>query len=236
MHADTFFVLDFDRCIGNTNEFQVVLEEVLTGAGFSVESFRKIRERIEGTGRTFDTIHQVRLMLETTNSDYSWGDIRQRLIDKSQAKDMLLPYARELLAILDDYQLPYGIITYGVEEAWQLIKLEGAHLLNVPHLITHIEEKGKLLTGWKHHNDLFSIPPALTKNFEQINVSKLVFLDDKAKSFWGIPSGVEGIHVISPQGNKLLAQQGDVPEHVTDVIGIDGAIQLLFPERHLDKV
>jgi hypothetical protein len=227
MYADTFFVLDFDRCIGNTVGFQSVLEEVLTRAGLSVVSFQEARARIEASGRTFDTINQAHLMLREIGSDIAWESIRQQLIEEAQAKDMLLPYARELLTKLDDLHLPYGIITYGAEEAWQLVKLEGARLLAIPHLVTHIEEKGKLLTGWKH-DDRFIVPPALTRDFKQLEVSQLVLIDDKAKSFWDIPEGVVGVHVIAPGGNVLPSQRGAIPAHVTDVIGIDGAMQLLF--------
>jgi hypothetical protein len=229
MYADTFFVLDFDRCIGNTNGIQSVLEEVLQReTGISPETFHAARTRIEGEGKTFDTIRHVHLLLDEAGSAVTWEHIRAELIKEAKKTDLLLPHARELLAILDEKELPYGIITYGVEEAWQLTKLEIADLLAVPHLVTHIEEKGRLLTGWKQTDGSFIVPPALSRDFKPRTVSRLIFLDDKAKSFWGIPEGVEGVHIIAPGGNTLPAQQGDVPESVTDVTGIDGAIKLLF--------
>lgn len=229
MTADTFYVLDFDRCIGNTDGIQAVLEEVLQReTGISPDTFHSARTRIENEGKTFDTIRHVHMLLKETDSDIAWEFIRAKLIERAKEVDLLLPHARELLQILDDHQLHYGIITYGVEEAWQLTKLEITGLLQVPHLVTHIEEKGKLLTGWKRPSGEFIVPPALSKEFHPLEVPRLVFLDDKAKSFWGIPEGVEGVHVVAPGGNKLPAQQGEVPPSVTEVIGIDGAIQLLF--------
>jgi hypothetical protein len=229
MYADTFFVLDFDRCIGNTDGIQAVLEEVLQReTGISPETFRAARTRIEGEGKTFDTIHHVHMLLAEAGSSVTWDHIRTVLLAEAESHDLLLPHARELFAILKDNQLPHGIITYGIEEAWQLIKLELAGLLDVPHLVTHIEEKGKLLTGWKRPDGSFAIPPALDAGLVPPMVSRIVFLDDKAKSFWGIPDGVEGVHVIAPGGNTLPAQQGDTPNSVTDVTGIDGAIKLLF--------
>jgi phosphoserine phosphatase len=229
MTADTFYVLDFDRCIGNTDGIQSVLEEVLqTETGISPETFRAARTRIEGEGKTFDTIRHVHMLLQEADSSITWEFIRGRLIERARSADLLLPQARELLKALDDRSLYYGIITYGVEEAWQLTKLEITGLLPIPHLVTHIEEKGKLLTGWKQPDGTFIVPPALTKEFQPLTVSRLVFLDDKAKSFWGIPEGVEGVHVVAPGGNKLPAQQGDIPASVTDVEGMAGAISLLF--------
>jgi len=229
MYADTFFILDFDRCTGNTDGIQAVLEEVLEQeTGISPETFHAARTRIESEGKTFDTIRHVHMLLAESDSPVTWEHIRGKLIEKAKKVDLLLPHARELISILRERRLPHGIITYGVEEAWQLVKLEITGLLEVPHLVTHIEEKGKLLTGWKMDDGNFGIPPALNDGLVPPVVSRIIFLDDKAKSFWGIPEGVEGVHVIAPGGNVLPAQQGEVPASVTDVVGIDGAIKLLF--------
>jgi len=229
MYADTFFVLDFDRCIGDTNGIQAVLEGVLQReTGISPEAFHAARTRIESEGKTFDTIRHVHMLLAEAGSDVTWSRILAALLVEARNHDLLLPHAAELLAILKERQLPHGIITYGVEEAWQLIKLEVSGLLEIPHLVTHIEEKGTLLTGWKQADGSFAIPPALDKGLVPPKVSRVVFLDDKAKSFWGIPDGVEGVHVVAPGGNVLPSQQGDTPASVTDVTGIDGAIKLLF--------
>ena len=229
MYADTFFVLDFDRCTGNTDGIQAVLEEVLREeTGILPDTFHAARTRIESEGKTFDTIRHVHMLLAEANSPVTWEHIREKLIEKAKSVDLLLPYARELIGILRERKLPHGIITYGVEEAWQLTKLEITGLLDVPHLVTRIEEKGKLLTGWKRDDGSFGIPPALNTGLVPPVVSRIIFLDDKAKSFWGIPEGVEGVHVVAPGGNTLPSQQGDVPASVTDVVGIEGAIKLLF--------
>lgn len=226
---DTFFVLDFDRCTGDTDGIQAVLEEViLRETGILPEKFHETRARIEASGRTFETIRHLHHLLEGAESNISWPQIRKSLVETSKTRDLLLPHTRELLDILDKRNIRYGIITYGVEEAWQLTKLEVAGLLDVPHLVTHIEKKGELLTGWKQDSGKFIVPPAMSKAFQAIEVSEIVFLDDKARSFQGIPDGVRGVHVIAHGGNKLPVQQGDVPPQVTDVTGIDGAIKLLF--------
>lgn len=228
MYSSTFFVLDFDRCLGNTVLFQQILETVLIDAGVSADMFAAARTRIEKEGKTFDTIRHAHEVLEEADSSYTWAEIKKEFLTRAHEQDALLPYARELLQILDERSLPYGIVTYGVEEAWQLIKLEAAKLLYVPHLVTHIEEKGKLLTGWKQPDGSFLIPPALTQDFETLQVNEVILVDDKAKSFWGTPEGVRGVHVVAPGGNLLPAQQGEIPPNTTDVTGLDGAIHLLF--------
>jgi hypothetical protein len=229
IYTDTFFVLDFDRCIGDTDGIQAVLEKVLLQeTGILPSLLSASRTQIESTGRTFDTIRHVQALLSEAGNPVSWEHLREALIAEASSADLLLPDARNLLRKLQDSNLAYGIITYGIEEAWQLTKLELTGLLDVPHLVTRIETKGELLSGWKQPDGSFIVPPALSKDFVPKQVSKLIFLDDKAKSFWSMPSGVEGVHIVAPGGNNLPSQQGELPSHVTDVIGIGGAIQLLF--------
>lgn len=228
-YDSTFFVLDFDRCLGDTDGIQAVLEQVLEReAGIRPEKLHAIRTQVENTGRTFETIRHVHELLKESGSDVTWPYIRQKLVEASGGADLLLPYAGELLGTLRTRGIPHGIITYGVEEAWQLTKLELTGLLSIPHLVTHIEEKSRLLTGWKREDGRFAVPPALVPGGEALVVDELVFVDDKAKSFWGVPDGVRGVHVVAPGGNKLPAQQGEVPASVTDVTGINGVIELLF--------
>lgn len=229
MYNDSFFVLDFDRCIGDTNGIQALLEKVLEAeTGIKPEKLAVTRQQIEAAGHTFETIRHVKALLKTEGSTVEWEHIRQKLLEAATATSLLLPGARELLNLLKERGLPHGIITYGVEEAWQLTKLELAGLLTVPHLVTHIEAKGRLLTGWKRPDGTFLVPPALTTDFVSLSVKQIIFLDDKAKSFRGIPLGVRGVHIEAPGGNKLPAQQGDLPSGVTSVTGIPGAIELLF--------
>lgn len=228
-HEDAFFVLDFDRCLGDTDKIQTLLERVLREeTSVSPEKLHAIRAEVESTGKTFATIHYTRMLLEKAGGDIVWERLRERLVEAARSEDLLLPYARELLEILRERALPHGIITYGVEETWQLTKLELAGLLDVPHLVTHIVEKSKLLGGWKQEDGRFIVPPALNPEFKPLDVGTIIFLDDKAVSFWGLPEGVEGVHVVAPGGNRLPAQQGEIPANVTDVTGIDGAIKLLF--------
>lgn len=229
-YNSTFFVLDFDRCLGDTDGIQKVLEQVLEReTGIRPEKLYAIRTQVEATGRTFETIRHVHELLRESGSDVTWPHIRQKLVEAARGTDLLLPHARWLLDILVARGIPHGIITYGVEETWQLTKLELAGLLSIPHLVTHIEEKSKLLAGWKREDGRFAVPPALVPDDEPLVVDEIVFVDDKAKSFWGVPDGVRGVHVVAPGGNVLPAQQGEVPESVTDVTGIKGAIELLFP-------
>lgn len=226
-YADTFFVLDFDRCLGNTDKFHQILEQVITEeTALTSEEIQTGRRLIEEVGKSFDTISFMRKSLKDRGSPISWLDIQKRFVERAKKEDVHQPHANELLAILDARQIPYGIVTYG-GETWQLAKLEAAGFLSIPHIVTNIKEKGELVSGWKRE-DRFIIPPALTKTFQPLAVGKIVFLDDKAVSFQDMPAGVQGVHIQDPSGKVLPSQAGTLPPGVTTVAGLKGAIDLLF--------
>lgn len=227
--ASTFFLLDFDRCLGNTNKFYGILERVIERETMiSKEQMSAAKRETEAQGKTFDTIRYVKEALGAGGGGVSWQPIEREFIRQAQKVNMLMPYARQLLAILESEKIPYGILTYG-NESWQLAKLEASNLLHVPHLITGIQEKGVIITGWKKTNG-FIIPPALTKEFVPLHVDTIVFLDDKAVSFAGTPDAVRGVRVEPEDGNLLPIQQGELPANTTNVVGLYGAIELLFPQ------
>ena len=224
-----FYVIDMDRTLVNTEKLYDVLEIVLKRhTNISVDMVNDERTEIEARGESFKLINTLDRLLETHKSKVSWLEVEQAFIQEArQTKGVFEPYAQDLLKLLDDKQIPYGIITYG-NEAWQLAKIEAADLGDVPHLVTRIKEKGALLAGWKEGNS-FIIPPAMTRDFKPLTVDSIVFLDDKAVSFQDIPEGVRGIFVRSPTRELLPSQMGTLPSGVETVQGLNGAIELLFP-------
>jgi hypothetical protein len=227
--SNPFYVIDLDRTLVNTERLYEVLEFVLErDTDVSVQQLKEEREVIEANGDSFVMTNTLRRLLEDANSAVSWQQVQQAFIREAQRiDDVLEPYAAELLQLLNDKQLPYGIITFG-SEAWQLAKIEAAGLLDVPHLVTRIKEKGQLLTGWKHSENTFIIPPAMTRDFTPLTVDSIIFLDDKAVSFNDMPTRVRGVFVKSPTRELLDSQRGTLPPSVETVIGLNGAIELLF--------
>lgn len=223
-----YYVLDFDRTLADTEKLHNVLEQVIEQeTTITVDELKAARQKVEQAGSSFDTVDYIKQLLVTSPGARSWLDLEQVFVTKAHKEDMLLPGAKELMTLLDQKQIPYGMITYG-NEAWQLAKIEAANLASVPHVVTHLLHKGELLKGWQQPDHSFVIPPALTRDFTPMTVSEIIFLDDKAKSFTDIPPGVKGLYVQPLKGGLLPSQQGSVPEGVRVVKGLFEAIKLLF--------
>lgn len=224
----TFYILDLDRTLANTEKLYTVLDTVLErDTNIKPSQLYEERATAEAEGHSFSVVGRLRQLLSEDSNEVDWPQVQQAFIAEARRADMFEPHAAELLHILDERELPYGIITYG-NETWQIAKIEASGLKEVPHLVTRIKEKGQLLAGWKHSENLFVIPPAMTRNFKPLIVDSLVFLDDKAVSFKNIPTGVRGVFVRSPIRKLLPSQQGVLPPGVEIVSGLGGAIELLF--------
>lgn len=223
----TFYVLDFDRCIGDTARFHTVLEEAIEHVtDIHPADIRKARIETELSGGSFDTAKYVMRVLESTKSSVSWDDICSEMIKRACREDMLEPHARDLLRILNERRACYGILTYG-GEAWQRAKITASRLESVPYLITDMHAKGQVLASWQQPDGTFVIPPGLAGERSLI-ADSLVLIDDKAASFQDIPLGVRGFHVVWSDRELLPSQAGKLPPGVITAHGMIGVIELLF--------
>ena len=186
---DTFYILDFDHCLGNTNKLQEVLQEVIEReTGIHPHVISKAREEYRKNGGSFDTATYVKQLFDQAgkDSEAEWQTIETLFIRESQVMDMLEPYAEELLRILQERQLPFGVVTYGGKE-WQEAKLAASGLMAMPHLVTDVKEKGYLLSSWRQADKTFLLPDVLTGE-NRLQAKNLVFIDDNPVSFVGIPT------------------------------------------------
>lgn len=214
---DRFFVLDFDRCLGDTEKLQNLFEEVaVRNSLISSTILQKDRQQTEQTGGSFDTV--TYLQEKTHVTDLAWANVAETFIREARQNDMLEPGARELLDFLYQNNLAYGILTYG-GELWQKAKLAAARLDKTPTLITDIKQKGSIIAGWQESGG-FRIPPQLRG--EATIAKRITFIDDKPVSFEGLPIGVDGIHVSWSSTPRSLTLPANVVSVVNlhDVLGI----------------
>lgn len=223
--APLMVLLDFDRCIGDTDKLQQTFEMVAKDY-ITEEYIVKARKTAEDTGGSFDTARFVRWTLDQSGRQDEWNQLAKTFVDQAasqrQAGDsFLMPGGEELLADMGSRQVPFGFITYGGRE-WQQLKLAAAGLTDYPTLITETKRKGELIAEWPYkrlgdEGMVYQLPPEL-QNSQVAYAKHLVFLDDKPVSFEGAPpEGVTLIQVLS-YDHVVASQRGELPvgvEHVS---------------------
>lgn len=208
---DEFYILDFDRCIGNTNVlFDEFERTVMDKTGMTAWTLREVRKEVEAVGDSFDTATYVRTELNVGNLEGEWQELEESFVEACEKVDTLNLGARALMTWLDQHQLPYGTVTYG-EKTWQKLKLRASGLEKMPCLITDNKRKSELFSKWQGSDGRFTLPEELGGG----TYESLVLVDDKAVSFDGFPAPPShGYWILNPR-IELPSQEGTVPDNVT---------------------
>ncbi len=220
--AETFYAIDFDRCLSDTYKLDTVFYEVVDEhKDVDGDKLRSERRHIEDSGGSFDEVQALQKQIGTS----ALLDFFDTFIERAREKDMLSDGARELIDALEARDKPFGIVSYGGPE-WQRIKMQASGVENIPTLITNHKKKGAIIKSWQQQDNRFLVPADLTTTDEPITVDTVVLMDDKATAFSELPPGARGYWIQSPSHPLLLSQVGSVPPTVQIAKGLREVISL----------
>lgn len=218
-----FYLLDFDRCLVDTERlFDMFVEVVTHYTSIPMSELKAADRDMKRRGDSFDTASFVRERLLELGDVIVWEKIVQEFIEKVGETDVLMLGARQLIDRLDSRQLHYGVLTYG-NPLWQDIKLRACGLSDLPTYIAPRKEKGLLIQSWLQ-SGVFLLPKELTG----VWTKALVLVDDKAVSFDGFPSlPSRGFWVLDDTQPILPSQQGGVLSNVKRVQNLTDVINTI---------
>lgn len=214
----TYYLLDLDRCLINTNALHMVFDEIVRSSSvLNVNDIISAKQIVEETsGGSFDTAEFVQTELRKRGQIDLWKDIESEFIEASKDYDYLMPGAQVLIDLLRARNEHFGIITYG-GTVWQQVKMQAAQIESIPHIITSVKNKGILISQWV---DDGCVPIEL----ECIAFDEVVLVDDKIISFNGFPSHyAKGYQVRT--GNDIVVNDGMLPENVVSVESLYDVIE-----------
>lgn len=215
-----FWAIDFDRCIGNVDTIYRLFERIAKSVipTFDVSAMESARFELESAGGSFDMLAHVR-QYASDESVYQ-AVVEVFLREAAEVRDNLLNTGvRELMEYLEQRSAPYGIVSFGHID-WQTLKIIAVGLGDVPRLIVDNHHKGEVIAGWRQ-GDGFALPADLSGSDELVSTS-IILVDDKAVSFIGLPADARGYW--ARPAELLPSQQGDIPNQVVSVKGLEGVI------------
>lgn len=222
-HLDTFYILDFDRTLADSDKLLEVFIAVANQyTNISYEQIRKIDADIKAKGDSFDTAKYVRDRLMNTDSLAQWHQLEKQFIHESRSLNMMLPGAIELLKFFDKRGEQYGILTYG-NPLWQHLKLSACGFNHIRRIVTTNKRKGALISSWQQGDGTFVLPSEYGNWF----AGRIVLVDDKAVSFEEFPSKPSSGYQVLDYASALPAQLGKVPGNVRHVTTLQEIAELL---------
>lgn len=198
--TDTFFVLDFDRCLGNNAVYQLL--EICLGDFVDMDAYRSARRAVETSGGSFDVFAWLRREQGFRGPEFSTLEQRYQSLAKEQGSDTFLSTgAAPLLDFLVQSQLSFMIMTFGGRE-YQTMKLKAAGLDGYRFEIVDRKDKSSIINSWWHQKSgRFHVPEvSQTAGFRRV-----CLVDDKPAAFVGLHK--EAIGYLVKTNQKTLPSQ-----------------------------
>lgn len=187
----TFYVLDFDRCLGNVDANFNLLKKVVHELSVIDElSFQSARDMSESRGVSFSAFEYIR----NYSSEVDLDVIEEKFIHYALTvkASLLETGAAELIDYLKATNREFCIMSSG-EERWQKIKIKAAGFGSVPSLIVSNNKKSNLISKWQSQDSSKFIIPSFCFS-DQISkvANEIVLVDDKSTAFESLPVGSRG--------------------------------------------
>lgn len=220
---ETFFVVDFDRCLGNIEGSFDILKEVAHDLGIvDRQIFKSMREEVESDGLTFSALEQITSHYPSVNLD----DIEKLYSKRASLEpdNLLEPGAMDFINFLRKTGRNFCIMSFG-DKRWQNIKIHGSGIGSVPMTIVKSTKKSEYIRKWLDSNSCkFKIP----KRFFADNVAKMsgevILIDDKISAFNNLPKEARGYYVSGSSSKYKTKQLEALPSSVKQVLHIDEII------------
>jgi FMN phosphatase YigB (HAD superfamily) len=226
---DTFYVVDYDRCIGNIEGSFDILKEIVHELGIvDGHIFQLMREQTESNGGTFSPFEYIKNHHPSVDLD----DVEKLYAKKAKLEsyNLLEPGAIGFITFLKNTGREFCIMSFG-DKRWQTTKVRNSGIGDVPTVIVPKSQKGKYIRKWLSPNTgMFQIPGEYFFDMLSKEVREVVLVDDKITAFASLPKGARGYYVSGSSSKHANANTTRLPASVKKVSHVDEIIT--FESNH----
>lgn len=219
---DEFYVIDFDRCIGNVDASFELLKVVLDKLSIiKIKDIQKARLDAESNGLSFDAIDYVL----KTGSCVDLDAIKRTYIELAEPiKDKLLEEgAFEFIDYLKKTKKNFCIMSYG-NECWQSLKFKAVDITDKPLVLVKNKRKGSHIASWLNEmTDKFDIPGTCFVDGISRVARTVILIDDKAVAFEGLPGSATG-YLVQGSAKSGLIESDMISKSIKRVFRINEII------------
>jgi len=224
---DKFFVVDFDRCIGNIDASFNILKEVAHELSIvDRQLFVSMRKESESDGKTFSPLEHLKKNYSSVDLD----TIEKMYLNQAsiQKNSLFEPGANEFLNYLNYSNQNFCIMSFG-DKRWQMIKIKGLGINDIPLEIVRKANKCNYIQKWFDNKNRFYLIPKKYFLDDKPRITKeIILIDDKAVAFDELPSNVRGYLVLGSSRDRYNQKIHSLPISVKIVNRINEIIALEF--------
>lgn len=221
---DTFYAIDFDRCLGNFEATMSLVNAIAEDmSALSAENLTKANDEVKASGRSF----MILKYLKDNDPDLDLDAVQKEFIRRAQVspKSLLEPGAIELIDYLRSKNYQHCIMTFG-DEAWQNTKVVAAGLHNTTTLVVSHDRKSHIISKWQDRTtSKFTIPGECFTSKAPKLATEVVLIDDKPSAFIGLSEDALG-YLVSREKIISSAPLIKLSRNVTQVASLKEIIDL----------
>jgi hypothetical protein len=220
---DTFYALDFDRCLGNYEANVSLIKEVIDELStINGQTFQSAHDETKATGISFRVLDYLKDNDPDTNID----NIQNVYTERAHAApgSLLESGADDFINFLRAANHSFCIMSFG-DKNWQTTKITAAGFGEIAKLIVSNEYKGQQIAEWfDEQSGHFIIPKECFVDRVTRRAREVVLVDDKVKAFDGLHSNARG-YLLQDISRIYASQQGKIPSSVRRVTRLDEIIE-----------
>lgn len=205
-------VLDFDRTLGSVEASMARLYSAADAVGLTTADIAEAQKRIEDISGSFEPLSTVREALD----DEAYAAFKEHFLT-AEGPAIMYDDAVRLLERFDEAEMPYAVMTYGVNAEWQALKVAASGYKGRVIIMDHTD-KGTDMSAMRNEDGVYELSVGEDESV-RVRADSLCLVDDKAQSFRSLSEDNTGFMVV--RGELKPSQQGALPENVQTITSLD---------------
>lgn len=176
MNDKPLCILDMDRTIVDVNKVMDITKIVCDEFGIDFDQIYKDQKDLQAKGTAYSPFKYIS---EHPGTDIDAFNVRFCELSTS---GLLFDDASHLLTDIKYKGIDFMLLTHGVDDNWQKLKMRAAGLINDPYIIVKDRYKSKFINTWIEDG-------VINPGLQPLGTYRtLVFIDDREEAFIDFPS------------------------------------------------
>lgn len=181
MKNKTLYILDMDRTIVDVVEVMAITKIVCGEMGVDFEKIYSDQQDLQGRGTAYSPFKFI-----AGHSHIDIDVFKDRFCELASDNKLLFSDAQKLIDRLQQEGYDYMLLTHGVDDDWQKLKMKAAKLIHKPYVIVKDRYKSRIIAKWLQDGLVRPELPGLG------SYSDFIFVDDRDEAFVDFPETGQG--------------------------------------------